>query len=280
MKIDLSKATFIIPIRIESADRMRNVLTSIIFLLENFNTTIIVKEVDTESVFNSNILPQLKEYFDNLSNLIHIFEKSDDPVFYRMKILNEMISMVETDVVVNCDCDVLLPVQSYVDAYQLILSKDADVVYPYGSGNYQKQIFADDNLVSEFLSNDFNFSILEKKSKIWTSDFGWIQFFNRKVYIEGGMENENFKGSSPEDKERFFRFSILGYNVVRLEKFIYHLEHSRGRNSWPNSYHANPYMKDNILLWENLQKMNKEQLLQYYSTQEYLKKYDYSILPS
>lgn len=280
MKIDLSKATFIIPIRIESADRMRNVLTSIIFLLENFNTTIIVKEVDTESVFNSNILPQLKEYFDNLSNLIHIFEKSDDPVFYRMKILNEMISMSKTDVVVNCDCDVLLPIQSYVDSYQLILSKNADVVYPYGNGNYQKQVFADDDLVSEFLSNDFSFSILEKKSKIWTSDFGWIQFFNRKVYIEGGMENENFKGSSPEDKERFFRFSILGYNVVRLEKFIYHLEHSRGRNSWPNSYHANPYMKDNILLWENLQKMSKEQLLQYYSTQEYLKKYDYSILPS
>jgi hypothetical protein len=278
MKHDLSKATFIIPIRIESEDRMRNVITSILFLLENFDTTVIVKEVDTISVFQKSVLPQLKEYFDNLDNLVHIFEQSDDPVFYRMKILNEMIAMSKTDVVINSDCDILLPIQAYIDAYELIISKKADVVYPYGSGYYQKQIFADDELVSEFLSNDFDFSILDKKSNIWTSDFGWVQFFNRKVYIGGGMENENFRGSSPEDKERYYRFSTLGYNVIRLENFIYHLEHTRGRNSWPESYHGNPYMKDNLLLWESLQQMNKEQLLNYYSNQEYLKKYDNCIL--
>ena len=219
-------------------------------------------------------------FFDNLDNLIHIFEQTDDPVFYRMKILNEMIAMSETDVVINSDCDILLPIQSYLDSYNLIISKKADVVYPYGTGHYQKQVFADDELVSEFLSNEFDFSILDAKSNVWTSDFGWIQFFNRKVYIEGGMENENFRGSSPEDKERFFRFTTLGYNVVRLDEFIYHLEHSRGRNSWPNSYHGNPYMQDNLLLWENLQKMNKGQLYEYYSNQEYLKKYDNRVLPA
>ena len=273
MKHDLSKATFIIPVRIESADRMRNVLTGLIFLLENFETKIIVKEVDTKSVFEEDILPQLKEYFDNLDNLIHIFEQSDDPVFYRMKILNEMIAMSKTDVVINSDCDILLPIQSYLDSYNLILSKQADVVYPYGTGNYQKQVFADDELVSEFLSNDFDFAILDNKSNIWTSDFGWIQFFNRQVYIDGGMENENFRGSSPEDKERYYRFTTLGYNVVRLDRFIYHLEHSRGRNSWPASIEGNPYMGENFELWNNLQKMNKQQLSEYYSNQAYLKKY-------
>jgi hypothetical protein len=280
MKIDLKEATFIIPIRIESADRMRNVITGLVFLLENFDTKIIIKEVDTKSVFKEYVLPQLEEYFYDLSNLTHIFEKSDDPVFYRMKILNEMISLTKTEVVINSDCDILLPVESYVESYNLILSGRADVVYPYGNGNYQKQVFADDKLVSNFLNSDYDFSILDEQSKIWTSDFGWIQFFNRKVYFEGGMENENFRGSSPEDKERFFRFTTLGYNVVRLNKFIYHLEHSRGRNSWPNSYYGNPHMQNNLLLWENLQKMNKEQLVHYYSNQEYLKKYDHSILPS
>ena len=273
MKHDLSNATFIIPVRIESADRMRNVLTGLIFLLENFETKIIVKEVDTKSVFEEDILPQLKEYFDNLDNLIHIFEQSDDPVFYRMKILNEMIAMSKTDVVINSDCDILLPIQSYLDSYNLILCKQADVVYPYGTGNYQKQVFADDELVSEFLSNDFDFAILDNKSNIWTSDFGWIQFFNRQVYIDGGMENENFRGSSPEDKERYYRFTTLGYNVARLDRFIYHLEHSRGRNSWPASIEGNPYMGENFELWNNLQKMNKQQLSEYYSNQAYLKKY-------
>jgi predicted glycosyltransferase involved in capsule biosynthesis len=184
-----------------------------------------------------------------------------------------MISVSKTDVVINYDCDVLLPIDSYVNAYKSIINGESDVVYPFGSGNYQKQIFADDELVSEFLSNDFDFSILEKKSNICTSDFGWIQFFNRQVYVDGGMENENFRGSSPEDKERFFRFTTLGYNVNRIDNYIYHLEHSRGQNSWPVSYQGNPYMKDNISLWKKIQTMNKEQLKNYYSSQDYLKKY-------
>ena len=51
MKHDLSKATFIIPIKIESDDRLRNVITSICFLLSNFDTTVMVKEVDEQSRF-------------------------------------------------------------------------------------------------------------------------------------------------------------------------------------------------------------------------------------
>ena len=41
MKTDLSEATFIIPIRIESPDRLRNVVTTTAFLVENFDTNII-----------------------------------------------------------------------------------------------------------------------------------------------------------------------------------------------------------------------------------------------
>ena len=44
MKIDLTKATFIIPIRIESEDRLRNVITTTAFLLENFDTISLSKK--------------------------------------------------------------------------------------------------------------------------------------------------------------------------------------------------------------------------------------------
>lgn len=271
--IDLSKATFIIPLRIESEDRLRNIITILCFLLGNFDTKIIIKEVDKSSVFIEEVIPQVEEFLGKEARLTHIFEKSDDPVFYRMRILNEMLSMSKTNVVINYDCDVLLPIQSYVNSYNSILNGECDIVYPFGSGNYQKQVYATDELVSDFLNNDFDFSILDKKSNIWSSDFGWVQFFNRQVYFDGGMENENFKGSSPEDKERFYRFTTLGYKVKRLDNLIYHLEHSRGSNSWPNSMYGNPYMKDNLRLWEVLQRMNQEQLLEYYSQQEYIKKY-------
>ena len=78
MKIDLSKATFIIPIRIESSDRLRNVITTTAFLLENFDTNIIIKEVDEESIFQRDALPILKDILDIDIDVNHIFEKSSD----------------------------------------------------------------------------------------------------------------------------------------------------------------------------------------------------------
>jgi hypothetical protein len=269
MKIDLTEATFIIPIRIESSDRLRNVITSTAFLLENFDTNIFIKEVDSKSIFENEALPILKDILDVDVNVNHIFEKSDQPLFHRQRVLNEMIMEADTEIVVNYDCDVLLPLDSYYKAYQSILHRTHDVVYPYGDGMCQYQVQATDEVVSHFLQTT-DFAYLDKHSKKHTSDFGWVQFFNREVYIEGGMENENFKAYAPEDKERFYRFTTLGYNVSRIYDRVYHLEHSRGENSW----FSNPHMQSNMSEWEKIQKMNKEQLLEYYSKQDYLKKYN------
>ena len=270
MKIDLSQATFIIPIRIESSDRLRNVITITAFLVENFDTNIIVKEVDSKSVFQEQAMPILEEIVegDIWKNFNFIFERSDAPLFHRQRVLNEMIMEADTDIVVNYDCDVILPIESYKSAYNSIMDGVYDVVYPYGSGMYQKQVAATDEVVSSFLeTGDYKF--LDKVSKDHTSDFGWAQFFKKQVYIDGGMENENFKAYAPEDKERFYRFKTLGYNVGRINDYVYHLEHARGENSW----FSNPHMEDNQHEWSKLCSMNKQQLLEYYSQQDYLKKY-------
>ncbi len=275
MKNNLKDTTFIVPIKIESEDRLRNVITVCCFLLENFDTNLIVQEVDYKSVFRNEALPQISEYVEEaIQNLTHIHEvpEQGDPVFYRMRYLNEMLNRVETPVVANYDCDVLMPVSTYLKAQELCM-EEYDVVYPYGNGNYQKKIYADDEMVSEFLSNDCDFTILERKFEWDNAESGHVQFFNTAAYREGGMENENFRGSSPEDNERLHRFVTLGYNVGRIDDLIYHLEHSRGNNSWPVSYHGNPYMQENIALWNHLATLSKEQLREYYNEQKYLKKY-------
>ena len=270
MRIDLSQATFIIPVRIESPDRLRNVVTTTAFLMENFDTNIIIKEVDKEPVFQRDAIPLLEEILDfNIwQNFNYIFEKSDDPLFHRQRILNEMIIESDTEIVINYDADAILPKESYELAYKGIMDGVYDVVYPYGSGMYQKQVAATDVTVSSFLeTGDYEF--LNAVSNDHTSDFGWVQFFRRQVYIDGGMENENFKAYAPEDKERYYRFNMLGYSIGRIENYVYHLEHARGENSW----FSNPHMDDNQMEWVKLSNMTKEQLLQYYSEQEYLKKY-------
>lgn len=269
MKTNLEEATFIIPIRIESTDRLRNIITIVAFLLENFDTNIIIKEVDSESIFQKDALPILKNILDIDINVTHIFERSDDSAFHRQKVLNEMIAESKTKIVVNYDCDVLLPLDSYVQAYDNILKDNFDAIYPYGQGMYQYQVQATDEIVSSFLETG-NYDYLKNNSKLYVSDFGWVQFFNRQVYIDGGMENENFVAYAPEDKERFYRFCTLGYNIGRINDYVYHLEHQRGQNSWIN----NPYMHQNNILWGKIQSMDINQLKEYYSNQDYLRKYN------
>jgi hypothetical protein len=184
-----------------------------------------------------------------------------------------MIIESNTEIVVNYDCDVILPVSSYVDSYNAILDNAYDIVYPYGQGMYQRRVNATDEVITDFISNNGDFKVLDDNSDQHTSDYGWAQFFNRKVYIEGGMENENFRAYAPEDLERFYRFNTLGYNIGRIDDTVYHLEHSRGENSWFN----NPHMESNTMEWQKIKGMIKEQLIEYYSSQEYLKKYDVSI---
>jgi len=274
MKTDLNKATFIIPVRIESQDRLRNVITSLCFLLQKFDTNIILKEVDEKSVYQELVVPQIEDFLgDDMKRINHIFEQSEEPLFHRQKILNEMIVASQTEIVVNYDCDVILPVDSYIKAYNFILDGTYDVVYPYGQGHYQKQVNATDEVISDFISNDCDFSVLDSNSNQHTSDYGWAQFFRTKTYIEGGMENENFRAYAPEDLERFYRFTTLGYNVGRIDDTVYHLEHARGENSW----FSNPHMDSNTKEWEKIKQMTKEQLVEYYSKQDYLKKYDISI---
>ncbi len=273
MKKDLKDCTFIIPIRIESTDRLRNIITVFCYIISNFDTNIIVKEVDTESRFESEALPQIKEFCGDVSCINHIFEKSHESLFLREKILNEMLVLTKTKVVVNYDCDVVFPLESYEESYIRIMDNESDMIYPYGEGPYQYKIFCDDQMVTDFLNNDFNFDILKEKSYNDNAGFGWVQFLNRDVYFAGGMENENFMGSAPDDYERAHRFKTLGYRVHRVDNYICHLEHFRGMNSYPNSMTQHPYWDHNWGLWKTLEKYSQQELKEYYSKQNYLKKY-------
>lgn len=267
----LENTTFIIPLRIESDDRMRNIITILCFLLSKFNSKVIVKEHDTHSIFSQHVLPQIKEFLgDGINNLTHIFEKSEDIVFHRTRFLNEMLNLSDTDVVVNYDCDILLNEETYYKSTGKIIDDGYDLVYPYGKGSYQQQVFANDEVVSQFINQNFNFDVLMHNSQNYLSDRGHVQFFKRSSYIEGGMENENFMAYGPEDWERHDRFVKLGYKVGRVDDIIYHFEHKRTQNSWTH----NPYFNSNKDLFDHLDKLSKEELIEYYKNQKYLEKYE------
>ena len=277
-RFDLTKTTFIIPLRIETDDRMRNIITTLIYLTRNFNTKIIVKEVDKESVYEREVIPLLKQALEPemLTCIHHIFEQSDDFTFHRTKILNDMLWMVDTPVVANYDSDILLPLESYINATNMISkgwvhpdaegSKPVKVIYPYGYGDYQFQCHVGDNEVTNFINSGFNFEYFNGHMRQWDAKYGFCQFFDTEEYKKLGGENENFVAYGYEDDERHFRFNLLS-SVGRIHEYVYHLEHGRTKNSWFN----NPHCEDNKKLWETLKVKGKESLTKYYQEINYIK---------
>ena len=264
----VSNTTFIVPLRIETDDRLRNVIVSSIYLLDNTDCQLIIKESDKTSVFAEKALPQIRECVgDKADRLTHVFEENQEEFFHRTRLLNDMVMMTTTDVVVNYDCDILLPLESYQKCEEMILDGTYDMVYPYGDGNWQYQIFTDDDLVSRFINNDYDLSILLEQSKVYDAKYGFCQFYSTEKYIQGGLENENFIAYGYEDNERYHRFKLLGYNVGRYDGNVYHMEHERTPNSW----FTNPYIENNKNLYEQILKFDTQQLQEYYKNQDYLK---------
>ena len=99
MKIDLTNTTFIVPLRIDTGDRLRNVILSTSYLLHNFDTTVMIKEVDSERRFETFALPIIERLVET-DNLVHIFEEDTrtDDAFHRTKVLNDMVMKSTTAV--------------------------------------------------------------------------------------------------------------------------------------------------------------------------------------
>ena len=259
-KIPFKDVTFIIPMKIDSKDRMDNFSIIYSYLAREFDTNIMVYECDSESKLASVIK----------DDVTFIFERNDSSTVHRTRYLNFMLNQVTTPVTVNYDTDVLLDPQSYVDARTAVLGQ-FDLVYPYGHGSFQHMIGSTgrDKLATGIPLSDLKDEDFVRKN--YLSAFGHCQFFKTEAYKKYGWENENFISYGPEDVERYNRFKKLSAGVAHLtDKLVYHIEHFRGLNSW----FTNPYYAHNEQLWHTLQSMNDDQLKDYYSAINYTKKYN------
>jgi hypothetical protein len=262
----MDNITYILPTRIESNDRLKNIITSVTYLLTQFpKAKVIVKEVDKQSVFAEHAIPYIERYASTV-NLRHIFEQNDEDIFHKTRYLNDLIMEADTEIVASHDVDVIYPVESHQTAYTMIKSGEYDVVYPYGCGIYQYQVDYPIEVFEQFLENKFDLNIIAPRCRTEASTIGWTQFYNRAKVIEGYMWNEAFLSWGAEDCEFYFRFNSLGYKVGRVDSNIFHFEHARTHNS---HYH-NPKFIQNDNLWRWLRCQNKKDLIDYFEHQPYI----------
>ena len=64
--------TFLIPTRIETEDRLRNIISSVSYLLKHTDAKVIVKEVAPHNNFLFRALPIIKKYVD-ITNLTSLY---------------------------------------------------------------------------------------------------------------------------------------------------------------------------------------------------------------
>ncbi len=265
--------TYLMPCRIETDDRLRNVITSVSYILNNFpEAKIILKEVDKVSNFSEHALPKIKKYVKDVSQLKHIFEQSDESFFHKTRILNDLCVAADTNILYNHDVDVVVPKKSHELAYHSIKVEGSDAVYPFGCGIYQWAVNYSDELLDKFLSSydgkDFDLTVLEGNIVRIPSSIGWGQMITKTCEVSAGLWNEEFISWGAEDCEFYYRINLFGFKVGRVIDDIYHFEHGRTFNS---HYH-NPKFQANDRLWNWIRTQDKEELTRYYSTLDYIKK--------
>jgi hypothetical protein len=246
-KDDFTDVTLCIPVMFDSKDRVDNLNILLEFLFKKFDINIIIGELDS--------VQRGREY-ESDSRLRYYYFENNKNYFHRTELLNKLYQLADTNIISNYDCDVFCLDNNYHKSIQLIRDNEYDVVYPY-SGEF---LDVNRNYIEDIIKrNSVNFLMNYKHVCRHPNSLGGCYFMKREVVALYGGENENFKSWGYEDLERYYRYNLLGCRIQRLDGPLFHLVHSKGKDSSKN----NPYYIDNEKEWKKIQKMNKEELQNY-----------------
>jgi hypothetical protein len=220
-RVDLSDVSFLIVVRVDSEDRLENAYAITRYLCNNFNTNVLLMEVDRDQKIDRRALHRDVRYF---------FKEDTGFKLHRTKYNNELINECTTPYVALYDADVIVPVLQLVEAVELLREGEYTFVHPFdgrclGTDILLKTVFIK-LLDEEFLNANRNKQSLYSRRAV-----GGCIIVDRQVYLSCGGENEFITSWGPDDVERFKRVKILGHKSKRIKGVLYHLHHSRNDNS-------------------------------------------------
>jgi hypothetical protein len=222
-KTDLTDVTFLVPLRIDSPERMENIHTLIKYTSLHFKTNFIVLEADSTPKFNF-------EY--NLEGMHYEFIEDKDEIFHRTKWINRLISLSDTPFVAVWDSDAIAPTEQILNAVEKLRLDEAVFSFPYDG-----RFYSCDKISCDLFRSLLNIEILKKRTPLMNLMHGYHSvggafFVNKSKYLAAGGENENIYGWGPEDAERVKRLEILGLPIYYSPGPLFHLCHPIGKNSW------------------------------------------------
>jgi hypothetical protein len=200
-KLMMEDVTFLMPLTVDSKDREENATTTCTNLQRYFRTN------------------------------LWIGDPSENGKFHRTKWLNKNTKNSTTPIVINYDCDIIVPPLQLWLAVEQLRSGESDMVYPY-DGRFARcprtwvSVMQKYNDAGMFKDTEF-----VGCRPFDGASVGGVVAYNKNKFIESGGENEKMVSYAPEDQERFYRWNKLGYKVHRIKGCCYHLDHVITTNS-------------------------------------------------
>jgi hypothetical protein len=257
-KLDL---TAIVPVCIDSQDRIENVLAITKYMHEQLyiDHIILVETGDTPKLLH------MIHHFVPKDVLRYIFVQTyNDEPWSRSITFNTALHYVKTPIVAVWDTDILIPLSSLKISNDYILNNKADIIIPWetfyhvkrrvlndvkaGQLDYNKLINNKDNILSQFKSVGAGCTIMSAAVMRHVRGF-----------------SELFKGWGNEDDEIVFRLQNLGFRVMQASKCpLIHISHERTANSKVNPDYYDLTLAERARIIE----MNKADLCEYYGITE------------
>lgn len=260
--INNDRLSFVIPIRVDSAERERNLDVVVELLSGMEGVDISILEGDEQPLY------KLKKEYNNVR---YRFIKDYDPVFYRTKYLNWLLRDAQGAIVGVWDTDVVISQEQILDAVKAIRSGRAVMSFPYDGRFYVLPPENSDRFVQDRSFGSLNEQVKNRYLAHGPHSVGGAFLVNRKVYLQSGGENEHFYGWGPEDAERVKRMEILKLPVYRAEGPLFHLYHPRKENSWYGSGEIELKNRQEFL---TVCSMTKKELSDYISTWNSFERYE------
>ncbi len=218
---------FVIPVRIDSIVRLENLLATIGYLTNHFQTNIFVLEAATT---NNHILEKTLP-----SGVAYCFIEDFDPIFHRTKYINILKNKGFGQYLAIWDADVIIDYRQISNAINLLRKESADVAFPYDGHFYDtteiiRSVYLGTADISVLSNNTAKMSLL-----YGTNMTGGAVIIKRNKFDAAGAEDESFYGWGPEDWNRVEKWKKFGYNIRRADGPLFHLSHPRDLNGRLNS---------------------------------------------
>lgn len=217
------KIAFVIPLRVDSEERSRNLDLLLKELSAFQKVEIWILEADK--------CPHYQPKGNN-SNLHYIFKHDLDPVFHRTKYLNLLLKQTTCDIVGIWDTDAFVCKEQILDTIEKIKEGKAVMGFPYDGRFYMLSRDKTKTFIKTGSLDVLMKNLSEHYMVHGPHSVGGAFLVSRCMYLRNGGENENFYGWGPEDAERAKRMEILGLPVYRAKGALFHLYHPRKENSW------------------------------------------------